>query len=88
MTKVTRRDFLALGAATTAGILFGGCAELTERGENDNGFQTLEVQWLYKTLNGLKTKLRSYNGQSARTNNLCPSGRSAACPYKELVDPV
>ena len=63
MTKVTRREFLGLGAATAAGILVGGCAAPIVAMQDGDGPQILEAKWLYKTLNGLKTKLRSYNGQ-------------------------
>jgi suppressor of ftsI len=64
MTKVTRRDFLALGTAGMAGILVTGCKQPAEKQiDAATDFQTLEVKWKYKTLNGLRTKLRSYNDQ-------------------------
>ncbi|KAA3664433.1 MAG: multicopper oxidase family protein [Chloroflexi bacterium] len=64
MTKVTRRDFLAISAAGMAGMLMTSCRQPVEAPvDTAADFQVLEVKWKSKTLNGLKTKLRSYNDQ-------------------------
>ncbi len=71
MTKVTRREVLALGAAAMAATLAGGCTGLVKRPATGGagaqgsagGPLLLEVQWQHKELNGLAAKLRSYNGQ-------------------------
>ena len=63
MTKVTRRDVLALGTAAAAATFFKGCGKAAEKSEDAGSFQILDVQWYRRTLNGLKAKLRSYNGQ-------------------------
>lgn len=64
MTKITRREMLALGSAAMTGLLIEGCrSQPAEIKEATADFQVFEVQWLNRTLNGLKTKLRSYNGQ-------------------------
>ncbi len=57
MTEFSRRAVLALGAAGAAGILVEGCDTAPAVG------QSLEAKWIYKSINGIKAKLRSYNGQ-------------------------
>jgi FtsP/CotA-like multicopper oxidase with cupredoxin domain len=54
---------MGLGATAAAGLLLKGCDRPVDTNRDGGTFQVLEVKWLYKTLNGRKTKLRSYNGQ-------------------------
>ena len=87
MTKVTRREVLALGAAAIAGALVGGCAKLTNRKKDGDGFQILEAQWHYKTLNGLKTRLRSYNGQVPGPPIVARPGEAVRIRIKNSLTP-
>ncbi|MAT99595.1 MAG: hypothetical protein CL608_20825 [Anaerolineaceae bacterium] len=63
MAQLSRRDFLALSAAGMAGVMVGCRLPLAEQIDNTTALQTLAVKWKYKTLNGLRTKLRSYNDE-------------------------
>ena len=63
MSKLTRRELIGLGVTAAAGLLSEGCARPSETKSDRETFQVWEVKWLYKTLNGRKTRLRSYNGR-------------------------
>jgi suppressor of ftsI len=63
VSQLTRRELMGLGATAAAGFLIQGCDRPVDTKSDGGTFQVLEVKWLYKTLNGRKAKLRSYNGQ-------------------------
>ena len=87
MTKVTRRDVLALGTAAAAAAFFKGCGKAAEKSGDAGSFQVLEVKWLSRTLNGRKTKLRSYNGQVPGPMIIAHPGETLRIRLKNSLTP-
>jgi FtsP/CotA-like multicopper oxidase with cupredoxin domain len=63
MNSITRRRLLRTGVALAGSAAAVKAAKKEEKKEEKNEPLLLECKWIEKTIDGVRVKLRSYNGQ-------------------------
>jgi FtsP/CotA-like multicopper oxidase with cupredoxin domain len=63
MNSITRRCLLGTGVALAGSAAAVKAAKKEQKGEEKNEPLLLECKWIEKTIDGVRVKLRSYNGQ-------------------------